>query len=398
MATVYLHIGMPKTGTSYIQNFLRLNNDVLNRVGYVYPDFDIRFGKIGINRNGHFLVNVIRNENNKRLKKEEQRIENECFDKLFDILDEYPNVILSDESIWNSGERLRGENFWTNLKSRLDARGAELKVIVYLRRQDLFIQSFWAQHVKETSLSDTIQEYIDGKRFKLLKLDYYDRLNKISDVIGKENMLVRVYEKNQYIGPEKSIISDFFTTVGLEYNDNYAELERLPNTSLTGIYLEAKRQLNKIEGLVERKDYVQDLVKKVVELNGDVRSISSNEFMTGDEAVAFLNRYAESNEKVAREYLGSDDGKLFYDEQKITHNSLPEYTISDYMSVIAQMISLQNTKSNEKNEQISGLKAEIRELKEENKKLQTTINWLSASFPKKVSRKLKRILGIKKKS
>lgn len=398
MATVYLHIGMPKTGTSYIQNFLRLNNDVLNKVGYVYPNFDIRFGKIGINRNGHFLVNVIRNENNKRLKKEEQRIENECFDKLFDILDEYPNVILSDESIWNSGERLRGENFWTNLKSRLDARGAELKVIVYLRRQDLFIQSFWAQHVKETSLSDTIQEYIDGKRFKLLKLDYYDRLNKISDVIGKENMLVRVYEKNQYIGPEKSIISDFFTTVGLEYNDNYAELERLPNTSLTGIYLEAKRQLNKIEGLVERKDYVQDLVKKVVELNGDVRSISSNEFMTGDEAVAFLNRYKESNEKVAREYLGREDGKLFYDEQKITRNSLPEYTISDYMSVIAQMISLQNTKSNEKNEQISGLKAEIRELKEENKKLQTTINWLSASFPKKVSRKLKRILGIKKKS
>lgn len=398
MATVYLHIGMPKTGTSYIQNFLRLNNDVLNKVGYVYPDFDIRFGKIGINRNGHFLVNVIRDENNKRLKKEEQRIENECFDKLFALLDEYPNAILSEESIWNSGERLRGENFWTNLKSRLDARGVELKVIVYLRRQDLFIQSFWAQHVKETSLSDTIQEYIDGKRFKRLKLDYYDRLNKISDVIGKENMLVRVYEKNQYIGPEKTIISDFFTTVGLEYNDNYAELERLPNTSLTGIYLEAKRQLNKIEGLVERKDYVQDLVKKVVVLNGDVRSISSNEFMTGDEAVAFLNRYAESNEKVAREYLGREDGKLFYDEQKITHNSLPEYTISDYMSVIAQMISLQNTKSNEKNEQISGLKAEIRELKEENKKLQTTINWLSASFPKKVSRKLKRILGIKKKS
>ena len=398
MATLYLHIGMPKTGTSYIQNFLRANNEVLKQNGYVYPDFGIRFGKIGINRNGHFLVSVIRDENKKRLKKEEQRIENECFDKLFALMEEYPNAILSEESIWNSGERIRGEGFWTNLKSKLADRGIELKVIVYLRRQDLFIQSFWAQHVKETSLSDTMHEYIDGKRFKRLKLDYYARLNKICKEIGKENMLVRVYEKNQYTGSEKTIISDFFTTVGLEYNDSYTELERLPNTSLTGVYLETKRQLNKIEGLVERKDYIQDLIKKVVVLNNDVRSISSNEFMSGADAVAFLKRYEESNEKVAREYLGREDGKLFYDKQKITNENLPEYTISDYMDVIAQMIALQNTKSNEKNELIYALRTEVKELKEENKKLQSTVNWMSASFPKKVSRKLKRIIGIKKKS
>ncbi|MCH5299354.1 MAG: hypothetical protein J1E96_06290 [Ruminococcus sp.] len=396
MSTLYLHIGMPKTGTSYIQNFLRLNNDTLKQKGYVYPDFGIRFGKIGINRNGHFLVSVIRDEDRNRLKKEEKRIENECFDKLFDLLDEYPNAILSEESIWNSGERTRGKDFWTNLRNRLNAHDVEIKVIVYLRRQDLFIQSFWAQHVKETGLSETIQEYLSGKRFKRLKLDYYDRLNTISDVIGKENMLVRVYEKNQYIGPEKTIISDFLTTVGLEYTDEYVQPPRLSNTSLTGIYLETKRELNKIEGLVERKGYIQDLIKKVVVLNDDVRPISSNEFMTGEEAVALLKRYEESNSNVAREYLGREDGKLFFEEQKITNDSLPEYTTSDYMNVIAQMIALQNTKSNETAELIRDLKAEVKELKEENKKLQSTVDWVTTSFPKKVTRKLKRILGIKR--
>lgn len=39
MATVYLHIGMPKTGTTFIQKTLRKNNGILKKQGYIYPDF-----------------------------------------------------------------------------------------------------------------------------------------------------------------------------------------------------------------------------------------------------------------------------------------------------------------------------------------------------------------------
>lgn len=397
MLKLYLHIGMPKTGTTYIQNFLRENNEVLKNEGYVYPDFGVRFDTIGINRNGHFLVSVIRDENGNRLKEKEQEIEDECFDKLFRLFDVFPNVIISDESIWNSGEIKRDKNFWGNLKSKLDARGIELKVIVYLRRQDLFIQSFWAQHVKENSVSDTLQEFFNSSRFKRIKLNYYKRLNKISKVIGKENVLVRVYEKDQYIGSQKTIVSDFLTTVGLEYNDNYAELDRLPNRSLSGIYLETKRELNKIEGLNKRKSYVQALLKKVIDENDDIKSISSNEFMSGEEAIAFLKKYEESNEKVAREYISRENGVLFYEKPEITASRAPKYEVSDYVGVLAQMMEIQNDKAGELREQINQLKNENKELKAQNKKLQSTVDWVIASFPKKVARKLKRIFGFKKK-
>ncbi len=36
---LYLHVGLPKTGTSAIQNFLFQNNKILQEQGVFYPDF-----------------------------------------------------------------------------------------------------------------------------------------------------------------------------------------------------------------------------------------------------------------------------------------------------------------------------------------------------------------------
>lgn len=383
MLKLYLHIGMPKTGTTYIQNFLRANNNVLKEKGYVYPDFGVRFDAVGANRNAHFLVSVIRDENKKRLVGTEHEIEDECFEKLYGLFEEYPNVIISEESIWNSAERKRDKNFWKNLKERLESHGISLKIIVYLRRQDLYIQSFWAQQIKESRFSDTLQEYIKSSAFKRAKLDYKQRLDEISEVVGKENMLVRVYEKEQYAPPQKTIVSDFLKTVGLQYTDEYTELERLPNRSLSGVYLETMRELNKVGIFDVHNKYVQTLMKTVAENNDDIKSISSNEFMTSEEAVEFLAKYKDTNDAVAREYLSRGDEGLFFEELKVSDEGKHKYTSTDYVRVLAQMLVVQN-------EQVCELREEIKELKEENKQLQSTVNWVTASFPKKVKRKLKR--------
>ncbi len=383
MLKLYLHIGMPKTGTTYIQNFLRANNNVLKEKGYVYPDFGVRFDAVGANRNAHFLVSVIRDENKKRLVGTEHEIEDECFEKLYGLFEEYPNVIISEESIWNSAERKRDKNFWKNLKERLESHGISLKIIVYLRRQDLYIQSFWAQQIKESRFSDTLQEYIKSSAFKRAKLDYKQRLDEISEVVGKENMLVRVYEKEQYAPPQKTIVSDFLKTVGLQYTDEYTELERLPNRSLSGVYLETMRELNKVGIFDVHNKYVQALMKTVAENNDDIKSISSNEFMTSEEAVEFLAKYKDTNNAVAREYLSRGDEGLFFEELKVSDEGKHKYTSTDYVRVLAQMLVVQN-------EQVCELREEIKELKEENKQLQSTVNWVTASFPKKVKRKLKR--------
>ena len=56
MKTVYLHIGMPKTGTTALQMFLPLNEEALSQNGFSYPLMPFEFENIGKRRNAHFLT------------------------------------------------------------------------------------------------------------------------------------------------------------------------------------------------------------------------------------------------------------------------------------------------------------------------------------------------------
>ena len=49
MGTIFLHIGMPKTGTSALQKFLAANRRLLEKKGFVFPDFGYvyRIARIG---------------------------------------------------------------------------------------------------------------------------------------------------------------------------------------------------------------------------------------------------------------------------------------------------------------------------------------------------------------
>lgn len=56
MATVYLHIGTMKTGTSALQRFLSDNREYLKQQGVLYPDLNQGMPERFRFRNGHFLV------------------------------------------------------------------------------------------------------------------------------------------------------------------------------------------------------------------------------------------------------------------------------------------------------------------------------------------------------
>lgn len=378
MAVLYLHIGMPKTGTSSIQNFLMQNNNVLNEKGYVYPDFKVYFKNIGKNRNGQFLVGHLHDESGMR----DYNAEKALFDKNFDIISQlsqkYPNIILSEESLWNSAERHSGKDFWRKIKSETDKRNLELKIIVYLRRQDLFLQSFWAQHVKVNSTL-SLKEYINSRKSKI-KLDYYSRLNEIAEYVGKENILVRVFEKQQYLGTDNTLISDFLETIGLSLTDEYKALDKPANLSLSGVYLEIKRHMNKYPEFKNHRNYFSKLLKEVQENNSGIVGYESAKLFKYDELIELLSKYSESNKNVAKMYLNRSDGVLFRDEiKKYDDSKVNGYSSEEIVDVMKQIIELQHSHNQEK----------IKELNSIIKKQKSTIDWMSVSFPKKVTRKLK---------
>ena len=135
-STVYLHIGTAKTGTTAIQVFLRENQDALAKKGCMFPIWDRKFKGVRIERNAHFLSRLMKEEDFKE----------ECLCQIEELANQYPKIILTSEGLWNhAGDR---KEFWVDLKERLNRSDIELKMIVYLRRQDLYVSSFWAQHIK----------------------------------------------------------------------------------------------------------------------------------------------------------------------------------------------------------------------------------------------------------
>lgn len=126
---------------------------------------------------------------------QEKSIRDEGLARLKPLIGQYPVILLSEESIWND-RRMNTEAFLA-LRSDLEGMGARLKVIAYVRRQDLVMPSYWAQLVKNR-LTMTFDEFISSREYKRYRLYYDRRLGEIDAAIGAENILVRPFEKRQF--------------------------------------------------------------------------------------------------------------------------------------------------------------------------------------------------------
>lgn len=315
MTTVYLCIGMQKTGTSALQKFLRANDVELQKQDCCYPLLKLGIDTKYNDRNGHFLVyRAIDLEGDERKQREEE-VRNVAFAKLSELAKEYSTIILLDELIWHRSQQI--ENFWVKTMEKFKEIGCDLKFHVYLRRQDLFIQSLWNQSIKAMPrIEKSFQTCMETNHFKYYPLDFYEHLQKITKAVGRENIIVRVYERGQFEGEEHTLFSDFFKSVQLKLTKDFVEEENERNIALEGNYLEIRRLMNTIPQYKEMKDFMRSAVYSANEalvLNGTLKKTGMFSY---EEQVGFLKKYEESNRKVAIEYFGREDGILFHDPVK----------------------------------------------------------------------------------
>ena len=338
MSTLFLHIGMPKTGTSYIQSFLHNNNKILMKKGFNFPSFEITFDGVEEFRNGNFLVCQIKNEEGVRNNALEKEIFDYCFTKIKKLFKKSPNVILSDESLWNSSKFNYSGDLWPELLKKKEEMNFDLKVIVYLRRQDLFIQSFWAQQVKGVCTLP-FADYINSGSFKGIRLDYYKRLQEIASYVGKENIIVKACEEQQCAGG--SLVADFLNVVGLKLTDEYEVSDNKINLTLEGAYLQTKLIMNQFDEFRVRRGYLIGDLKKAMHQNRNSKLAQRvNYFSSYEEQVEFLNKYSEENELVAKEYMGRTDGALFKDEVLVEEDKRNVvYSEKDCLSILGAIIS-----------------------------------------------------------
>ena len=322
MKTLYLHIGTPKTATTAIQVFCAGNQPVLNSHGYTYPDLGIRYPHVRWQRNAHFLVGDLRRKISERDLKKEDQVIDECFSKIYELFQQYDNIILSDESLWLDEFRRKGR-LWSRIKKEIEKDIFTVKIIVYLRRQDEFIYSRWNQQIKAAvglispSYVYKWDEMLD--KFSYLKIDYYGILEKIAKYVGKKNIIVRPFDRKKFYGG--TIYADFLNIIGLAYSDEYRIIQETPNVSLTKNSVEIKRILNGLPNLNEESNNIfHDCLSQCSLLPSDDKKYS---MFSEQEMREFLSRCEEGNNKIVEEYLDGET-KLFDDTYKAEEKWTPD--------------------------------------------------------------------------
>ena len=283
MTTLFLHCGVHRTGTTLIQTYLAQKRAHFAKQGLIYPFEE---------DNHQSIVNGLKTR------------------KLppSDLVARLKGVAAGGaSSILLSGEdfcSISNAAWLTPLTEHFD-----VKIIFYLRRQDLWINSWYNQHVKwpwsyELHTLDHVSflSHID----KFFWIDYRATLDKWAKAIGKQNLLLGVVERAQV----NDIIPDMLAKMGLPTSDLPPYGDANKNNSVSPLAIEALRHGRILDLPVGRRHALVASVAKYAEaLSPNMETM----VYTPQQRRAILARFADSNEYVARAYFGRADGRLFRD-------------------------------------------------------------------------------------
>jgi hypothetical protein len=209
--TLYLHVGLPKTGTSAIQTFCSLNREALKKYNLYYP-------VSGILEYGQYeLFTPWHNPNALNKKK---------WQDLLAELEQYrtDNLLISSEALGAVVRLTLHERnlFFDGIARQLPAY--KIKIIIYLRKSDDFLKSLYKQQLKEKSLDipfDSIEknfnysEYVSQDRnFGMTQSLFIDLPQCLIEKLGRENVICRIYDRS--LLKNGNIIDDFFSIFNIE--------------------------------------------------------------------------------------------------------------------------------------------------------------------------------------
>lgn len=303
MKTLYLHIGTPKTATTSIQSFCYQNREILEKQGFYYPMFDYHFQNIQPYRNAHFLICRVRDENERAIVEQQECITYEGIHRVQQLFEVHDKIILSDEGIWNRGF-IKDADCWTKIQKEFVEKGIEVKVIVYLRRQDDFLYSWWNQQIKEGMAKYSKWTWQDVLREKpYIQLDYFEMLQKISEYVGKGNIIVRRFQVNDFVGGR--IEKDFLNVLGIVDTEAFIYEDSVRNISLTKNMAAIKRILNTMPELQQSENRVFRNI--ATQLSAEVGNDRNSSMFFKEEAENFLMQYVDGNDRIAKEYMNQED-------------------------------------------------------------------------------------------
>jgi hypothetical protein len=301
-APVYwIHIGLPKTASTTIQYFFTGHRDVLLQRGVLYPrsiargDRDAQLHRA--------LGAAVEPESVPWLAGMLQRFAGT--DIVASLLEEVDRT--KPETIILSSEALAFMRRPSVLRHALP--GCEVRILLYLRRQDNFLASYYNQLIKTRLYAATFEEFlqqnaadaIDLRQYKItLAMCHYDRLLELwADAFGPENIFAGVYEDYDLPG---GILRDMAAKMEIDIA-GLRLLDADKNPALQPSMLSLKRRVNQLLSSEEERVTCELLFTSYID--GATGTKATHEHIAADvrRRQTILSRYQEGNAHVAERFF-----------------------------------------------------------------------------------------------
>lgn len=293
----YVHIGAPKTGSTILQKRCFEQRDRLLARGLLYPDVSVRgFGHHDI----AFLIG-----GGYPAWATPQPLDLAQLEAMTRRAIEHHSgsVLLSSEDFYlcpNPG----GLRKFLERSGALDGR--ELRIVVYVRRQDDAHESWFNQTVKAQGYTHDIDTCV-REFFDLF--DYRLQLSGWEAEFGREALHLRVFDPRRFVGG--TLERDFGDAlgVGLAACDDG---EPVVNISLNRDLLEYQRALNRLPLSPQQKRSLHHSLMRLSGLSKGGGLFDERPYLDRQRREALRAAYATSNRLTARAYLRRDE--LFADD------------------------------------------------------------------------------------
>ena len=300
-----LHFGIHRTGSTSIQNTLAVNQECLGGRGFLYPNIEGRASHQRLPwrlKSNNILPKDVVSEINAQ------------------ITTDTHTIILSSEDFC----LLKSPRFFHEL-----GKYYELNAVVYLRRQDLWLESWYNQHIRwpwDNKFSGSDIEFFLSNIGNFFWIDYQKLLKNIEGIVSIDRLYVNVVDE----AGVKNTAVDFMKYCGID--PIWLKSVGNKNQSLSSAKIDILRRIdiNELESAARFKIISALRKMDIKEDNGKTK------FFTDRQRVKLIKRYSKSNAYVARKYFARD--KLFSDHEPDNENPAFVSDKTAYQKYIPQLL------------------------------------------------------------
>lgn len=237
MADIHLHIGLNKTGTSSLQDFFRMNAQVLwEEAELCYP-----VAGRGDAPAHHALSKWLKSPKGMELGAQAPMVA-----ALLAELREAKSAVISSEDFHTHGARS------IELLAKLLA-GHRVSVYLYVREHVAYLSSWYQQNVQATHLSCAFDSFCYFTRKPLAKI-----ADQWAKAFGADRVQVALYDRPQLAGGD--IVRDFASQIGLGGDlDRFKRKPYDSNPSVAGNLLFIKRLVNNFHSKPMAASFVDEV-------------------------------------------------------------------------------------------------------------------------------------------